>query len=894
MRKVFKTIILILVLTLSIGVCSYADSAGGSGTDGGSGTGTGTQTVKNGPSFRKSGFIFYVCDENHNIIAEPSARVTYDVYPDSSYLKNLKLRFSNKRVQKFDGSMQALSTWWEKPPFSENSSGSGSYIKNWMLSKTNGEYNSLLFIKEIWGETTAQAFVDNDYYLVVEPFMFCSLYKGNKYITDVVATGLGWVEMRQKLGCTQDGLETRYSLGVLANCMALDIPILGMPAPSNLVGKHSYNEITSLGYNCVVVWSSEIKEEPTPPTPSVSTQNADSIKAKELNYIYQNFSGSRSGSKAGFTVEKIDMNEYRAHATSHNSYIDDYNVVENKSGDLWSFKGNNVLMYRPATGLWKESGVAKNFGKNDITYPQYSYNISRQLWNDDLVLCNFKKAKINGGLSEETIRDYAKTQLGIESDNTGKVTEVSAGLGVENTYGVSKTDSYSFKAKTKEYWEEYEVVGSHIENEGTPYEQEVDDYDYVDYSADIESGDISYSVNHYLDKYKVKPTDVIQNKMIQTIAYRHNIISSKAFNKASLILQGNAQLKVYPEVKMTMYYLDNNTTYYDNAKTLELFVMGEQARKCNPTVICHYSAAFTSGMNLIGKTLLDSPMTGTNAFEWEKKWADDGNFQDHYGVCAQGSGFELATENHPCVKLTTISLDVLENVNGQAVRAAWGNTYNPKNVHDAYAEAMKNSLDFSVEMKRFSNNTTQFGDTDNMSFDISDTKQTYLGTDQLALIYENGAIKNRNEVVSFIASKCGVSSEEAEQILTNSGLEQQLDDMFVSNTDTDNNSSGKWYDENSITLCLTSHQTNLVYGQIMLSDKNDFGSSTSQDEYDVTKNGTSGVQARFYFSLFFNSDVLSFEGFDFDVSSLKYLIDQSEIKGTRFLISNATTNDWLY
>lgn len=894
MRKVFKTIILILVLTLSFGVCSYADNAGGSGTGNEEGGGSGSQTVQNGVSYRKSGFTFSIVDNNGNIVAEPSARVTFDKFPDSSHKYFIYTRYGNKRVTKLDGSMQALSTWWGKPAFNENGSGNGSYIKNWMLSKTNGEYNSLLFIKEIWGETTAQAFVDNDYYLIVEPFIFGGLHRGNKYLGNVIGSSIGWVEVRKMFGCTQDGLETRYTLNNLPNSMAYDIPVLNTPAPISLSGKQTYNDIKQMGYGVIAIWSSEIKEEPTPPTPSVSTQNADSIKAKELNYIYQNFSGSRSDSKAGFTVEKIDMNEYRAHASDHNSYIDDYSVVENKSGDLWSFKGDNVLMYRPATGLWKESGVAKNFGKNEITYPQYSYNISRQLWNDDLVLCNFKKAKINGGLSEEAIRDYAKSQLGIESDNTGKVTEVSAGLGVENTYGVSKTDSYSFKAKTKEYWEEYEVVGSHIENEGTIYEQEIEDYDYVDYSADIESGDISYSVNHYLDKYKVKPTDVIQNKMIQTIAYRHNIIGSKAFNKASLILQGNAQLKVYPEVKMTMYYLDNNTTYYDNAKTLELYVMGEQARKSNPTVICHYSAGFTSGMNLIGKTLLDSPMTGTNAFEWEKKWADDGNFQDHYGVCAQGSGFELATENHPCVKLTTISLDVLENVNGQAVRAAWGNTYNPKKVHDAYVEAMKNSLDFSVEMKRFSNNTTQFGDTDNMSFDISDTKQTYLGTDQLALIYENGAIKNRNEVVSFIASKCGVSSEEAEQILSNSGLEQQLDDMFVSNTDADNKSSNKWYDENSITLCLTSHQTNLVYGQIMLSDKNDFGTSTSQDEYDVTKNGTSGVQARFYFSLFFNSDVLSFEGYNFDVSSLKFLIDQSEIKGTRFLISNATTNDWLY
>lgn len=85
MRKLFKTIILILVLILSFGVVCYADNTGGSGTGNEEGGGSGSQTVQNGVSYRKSGFTFSIVDNNGNIVAEPSARVTFDKFPDSSH-----------------------------------------------------------------------------------------------------------------------------------------------------------------------------------------------------------------------------------------------------------------------------------------------------------------------------------------------------------------------------------------------------------------------------------------------------------------------------------------------------------------------------------------------------------------------------------------------------------------------------------------------------------------------------------------------------------------------------------------------------------------------------------------------------------------------------------------
>lgn len=56
--------------------------------------------------------------------------------------------------------------------------------------------------------------------------------------------------------------------------------------------------------------------------------------------------------------------------------------------------------------------------------------------------------------------------------------------------------------------------------------------------------------------------------------------------------------------------------------------------------------------------------------------------------------------------------------------------------------------------------------------------------------------------------------------------------------------------------------------------------------------GTTGYQCRFYFSLGFINSSISVDGQTFDLSDKIYLIDEDEILGARFLISNTTTNNW--
>jgi len=95
-------------------------------------------------------------------------------------------------------------------------------------------------------------------------------------------------------------------------------------------------------------------------------------------------------------------------------------------------------------------------------------------------------------------------------------------------------------------------------------------------------------------------------------------------------------------------------------------------------------------------------------------------------------------------------------------------------------------------------------------------------------------------------------------------------------------------------LAITINQSAVVVGNVIFDDKQDYGASTDQSEKDLTTVGRNGVQARFYFTLKYINPSISADGYVFDLSDKMYLIKEDEIQGARFLISNATTSDWLW
>lgn len=893
MKKLIRSIIVVLAFTMLFSMTVFAEGTGGSGTGGG-GNGTGNGTVINAPSCKKTGFVFYIVDGGGNIVAEPKSAVSFNVYPDSTHFIYLKMRFGGRVMNSItNGSIQDCPAWNGLAPFNSNTSGNGGVIKNHLISNgANGKPDAINFIQFYWGESMADSFIDNDdYYLIIEPFLWSSLYRSSTYLGNACCTSIGWVLLREAYSCPEGSSNSTYILGNLPNSMAFDIPVLGTPAPTNLSDIHSYSDLKTFGYGIISVWSSELGNTPIEPEP-ISIENADAIKSDELNYIYKNFSGSRNN-WSSFNVESIEMLDYAAHTSDTDWRMDDFEVTDNKSGDLWGFKGNNVLFYRPATGLWAESTATKTFAYDAEVFPQYSYNISRALWSDNLVLCKFYGATGNGSPTASNLRDYAKNQLGIETGNTGSVTGVSAGKNIDATYGVVKQDRYSFKGTTTEYWKEYEVVG--VDDKGTEdTSDDTDTYDWVEHNNGLESSEISYTVNHYVDKYKTYDTGVVNSNAAGDIAYKVRFGGTGIpVVKAGFVTQSSDILKMFPEVAMKMYYTTQTSTYYDELRQIIVYVMGEYERKTHVPMIHTYSVGFTFGSTPQGRSIVVPATTGTNAqdlvADWERK---TDKTQEYMQVMPQGGSFETGTTNNPKITVFSYALDVQDETNGEHLKSEWGNTFNGKAYHDDFVNSLANSLEVNIKMKTYDISGSMTNEYDfKDSFDISITQTKFLNEYTLNIEYMDGAVTNKSEIISKIMSYSAVSEDVATAAYDSWGLEQVLGDMLISSTDADNGSKNKFYDEEAHSLCIKIYQSNIVFGNVLLDDKADYGSSTEQNLFDITQNGKSGVQARFFMDLYFTDDYLNLGGYGFDVADMHYLIKDAEIEGSRFIVSNITTSD---
>lgn len=118
--------------------------------------------------------------------------------------------------------------------------------------------------------------------------------------------------------------------------------------------------------------------------------------------------------------------------------------------------------------------------------------------------------------------------------------------------------------------------------------------------------------------------------------------------------------------------------------------------------------------------------------------------------------------------------------------------------------------------------------------------------------------------------------------------------MLESSTSASNGSTNDWYDEETDSLAITIYKSTITFGNIILDDKMDFGSSANQNITSLAGRGGSGYQVRFYFSLGFNRSAITVGDVGISLADKLYLVDKNEIKGTRFIVSSMTSHDWLY
>lgn len=908
-KRYILGIIVAFLILISFGVLTISAGSEGNGESTQEGSVDPHSSVS-GFSKQRSGYLIYITDGAGTPVSDVRF-VRYSSKPVG--VRNaMATRVTNTPCTNFyDGTIgDATNQGFNKPPLDVTTGyGFGNEFKSWLISDNdgNGSADVFILIDNLFGSDMQTAFVENDYFLCIEGIMWCGISSSSNptYIMGTTKT------LNEKFNQAGSSYLSNTRLCRLPHAGYLTKSWAGCTAPTIHSGQKE--AITDLiasgnGYGMVMVRSSElipiIPEDPQP----VEVRSDDYLKANELNYIFPDLiAGSTSGrSKDHYSTSTgyVDMNNkgnWEVIDTAdlyRECKLDEgiWSVSEDISSEAVNFYGkNNCLYYRAGAGAWLKPSESKVFSEsNREVYPGYGYLLSRALWGDNLTICDYKG---NGSSYKAFITNRLKMSVG----HIGGLTGVSAGVNTEAKVATTKIATYTFKGQATEFYKQKEIVG--YLTEGTaPNTHQVPDYDWVDHTVSISqkvpATEIKYTLTHALYKYVPFDSGVVENLNNGETAYR-SLNMNNAATKVIFASQLVDKLSMYPEVEYDMYYLADKEVY-STPTQMKVYCMGEKARECKPATLHGYNVHYSFGQNATGESIVDSALTGTNAFDFADGFGDTS--QSYMQVCAQGSSFSTSSTNKAVIEVTSFTLDLYnDDINGFNPKSEWlsGDLVSS---HDEFVSSVKENIEPSITAKRFTSvsNSSQFGDTWNMSFDynsnISSTE-----TSQIRLRYKDGSVNasDKNNVLEKIKSAYGVGASEAAQIWENWGIENQLSAMLESSTDSNNNSgvsgitADNWYDEESETFAITVCKSAISFGDFIFSDKSDYGSSTSQSPTDLKSVGSKGVQIRFYLTLKFKEPAVYSDGNSFDVSDKMLLINEGEFKGARFLISSFTSNDWL-
>lgn len=912
MEKRRKSLLCLLMIFLGVVFISFSGLHvnAGIGEGNGDGEGLGGDVDPNAPlsgvSKNRSGYLVYLANKDTGAVTSPVVLVPYNAAPAS----NVDDRLINSRLGgvhysgTYSGNIStATNGEFSLPPFTIDGGSFGSAMKTKLLElDTNGNAKVYSFIDNVLGDSYKAQFHDNDERLVIEAVAWTGWVSGGNLYAYTAKTG---AEIANTFGYTY---LTRFWKQRLPKCGYLQYTWCGVPAPSVPSGSIPYPDVMTYGYGMIMIAP---VEDTTPEVPEpVYIETATYLKAHELNFAFPDLvRDSLAGRSSDTHTEITNMSaesQWKRHtgADYRNNVIKDdkWWVEEAISSDIVNFYGkNNSLFYRVTAGEWKRPSEVKEFsadnGAADIK-PGYAFLYSRSLFGDDLVVCDYKG---NGKNYESFITGILKLSVGHDGSSG-----INVGENKELKSSITKSGSYGFTAKVTEKYEYNDKIKNQattdINGDGIV---DANDYTYTDNWVDREdtysSSTLNYELTHGIYKY----TPLVLNAPNCPSAGT-TVFKSTRINRAwTRVIFGSetGMVTLYPEIKYQMYYMSGTETW-GSPTPIEVYCMGEKLRMSTGGALHGYKVGYSMGTHMQGKSIVDAPLTGTAAFDWVDNFGD--NSQDYMQVCSQGSGFEVATTNNPIVTCTSFTLDLYDgNVSTTSAAFNPAQTWDrpdAKASHDEFTSAISGNLTTEVHMKRFSDktNNSQVGSADEMSYDISDTRITPTTTEQVRIKVKGGSIiSGKDEVISKIASAYGISSSEAQEVWNVWGVETQIRMMLETSAMSNNNSgasglsNAKWYDEESDCLAITINQSSIIVGDIIFSDKNDYGSSTSQSATDISSIGRNGVEARFYLTLKFINPYIEVDGFTFDLSDKMILVNEDEMKGARFLISNVTTNNWI-
>lgn len=630
--------------------------------------------------------------------------------------------------------------------------------------------------------------------------------------------------------------------------------------------------------------------------------NSDAIRAHELNVIFRYSDGLRDETAgAGRAFEGVNfifndvkhLYEKLPSDTIKDYKIDEeYRVLEEVSGATAEC-GRPDHYYNEAVGKylpWEEDKYP--FGLGEEIDPHYSINVSRVFWEDNLHTVEYRDSGYNG---------YVEEVLGITPSLIGEETSANPGSNIESTLPEIQTNTYDFKTSLWHSWWERSV--DHIEKvtDANGNENEIIHYTpWVFKEEEINHPIANYSVNTFCDKFKVMVTPQASIESAGTILEEsrgNTILGHDAIAKQIVATQLGGTLTFYPEVPMTTWYTADLVNYAEPENKL-VYILGEYPRKCTAPSLHGYSTGVTNA-GMKGGTYLPAASTGRVAEDTYSYYADRGVSVN--GVTAMGTTFESYTESQYTM---VIGSAVFDCVDEYGVESAWNNEWvDPRGSHDAYEAQLVSRLDQQLILQFFKGGTKRHGEPYTMTADSEDMLVSDVQERVVTLDWKEGAVQNISEVYDAINWAFGVSN--GADLYAKWSVDKMLDTMYISCTDpVDQNASGndlsadsaigrspKWYDEQSITMCIRFYRTDVTFGQLIGDDKPDYNmlQQSNINRYDSKNTDPSNsLEARLYARLYLIGEEpkISADGYSFEHTST---LRCDEVEYARFIVGSSTT-----
>lgn len=372
---------------------------------------------------------------------------------------------------------------------------------------------------------------------------------------------------------------------------------------------------------------------------------------------------------------------------------------------------NTAFFYYNKTGNFRQRSTEKshNFSPGESTVPSYLYSLSRRVWDDMAVGCNFV-----GSLSSETggystYRSFMTRTLGLNYDNkpsgnTYKVGANNTKKATEKRWDTITFDIVPNRPVTNEGGAKYptkqmyftsscsycgatfsssytnydgqigDVESYHTKYNGYGWQDETLKHGFYYRGSDVHTS-ATYTINHFMTKYNClgKPSGTIgvENKI-----HKANNGTNK-FEWAVLFEEEAKQsLHIYPEVEMRLYYAEDNSSGAANPRIVDnTYAMGEKERDFAATSLRLVNLrgsddSFYNGTN-DNKFLTAKLTSDTIAQSGDAKKLQSEHLTDDrrlLPIIYAGGNYNLKIKNEYNIDVTSYTLDIEDSHNGVTIK----------------------------------------------------------------------------------------------------------------------------------------------------------------------------------------------------------------------------------